>query len=153
VRLAKVDLDLGEDIPFEERSFRFITALEVIEHLESPGRLLDQIARLLAPDGVALLTTPNLESTAARIRFLAKGSAPYFDERSDPTHVFPVLRRCLDTMLLRRGLQVVESWGYPASGSVVFRKPIMWLARCLGFLPEVARGDNHCLLIARGKKA
>jgi SAM-dependent methyltransferase len=48
-----------EGIPFAKRSFGLIVSFQVIEHLEDPTVYLDAIAGLLAPDGVALITTPN----------------------------------------------------------------------------------------------
>ncbi|HEX7388868.1 MAG TPA: class I SAM-dependent methyltransferase, partial [Acidiphilium sp.] len=36
-----------------------VVATEVIEHMDHPGRLLDDIRERLAPDGIVLLTTPD----------------------------------------------------------------------------------------------
>jgi SAM-dependent methyltransferase len=46
-------------IPLRSRSFDLIVSFQVIEHLVDPTPYLDAIARLLRPDGTALLTTPN----------------------------------------------------------------------------------------------
>jgi SAM-dependent methyltransferase len=48
-----------EGMPFAPRSFELIVSFQVIEHFEDPSEYLDAIARLLAPGGVALITTPN----------------------------------------------------------------------------------------------
>ncbi len=42
-----------------EKSFGLITAFEVIEHLSDPAALLAEVQRLLTPDGLALISTPN----------------------------------------------------------------------------------------------
>jgi len=55
---VRADLDGG--LPFAPGCFELVVSFQVIEHLEDPTRYLDAIARLLARDGVALLTTPNL---------------------------------------------------------------------------------------------
>jgi SAM-dependent methyltransferase len=47
-------------IPLASGSFQLIVSFQVMEHLEDPTPYLDAIARLLAPDGVAILTTPNI---------------------------------------------------------------------------------------------
>lgn len=43
----------------EDASQQGITAFEILEHLEDPDGLLREIVRLLAPGGVALVSTPN----------------------------------------------------------------------------------------------
>jgi ubiquinone/menaquinone biosynthesis C-methylase UbiE len=46
-------------IPFAARSFDLITAFEVIEHLADWRSLLDEARRVIAPNGVFLVSTPN----------------------------------------------------------------------------------------------
>jgi SAM-dependent methyltransferase len=46
-------------IPFGDSSFDLITAFEVIEHLTDWRKLLSEARRLLTPDGVFLVSTPN----------------------------------------------------------------------------------------------
>jgi SAM-dependent methyltransferase len=45
-------------IPFRSNSFGLVVASELIEHVESPEELIKEIIRVLAPDGVAVITTP-----------------------------------------------------------------------------------------------
>src|SRR5580658_1583849 len=51
-------------------SFDLVTAVEVIEHVESPIGFLRNLGRLLAPGGVAVITTPNVDSLPARAKFM-----------------------------------------------------------------------------------
>ena len=48
-------------VPFRDGSFDLITVFEVIEHLEDWRALLSEGHRLLHPDGVFLVSTPNKE--------------------------------------------------------------------------------------------
>src|SRR5580700_7048649 len=64
--------------------YSMITAIEVIEHIENLGTFLAQLARLMAADGVVLMTTPNIESLAARLRFLLLNELKQFDSVGDP---------------------------------------------------------------------
>jgi len=56
-RWVRADL---RGIPLASDSFDVIVSFQVIEHLEDPSVYLEAIARLLAPAGRALITTPNL---------------------------------------------------------------------------------------------
>ncbi|MDQ2711006.1 MAG: glycosyltransferase [Acidobacteriota bacterium] len=47
------------ELPFQKASFGLITAFEVIEHLPHWPLLLEEAARVLAPEGVFLVSTPN----------------------------------------------------------------------------------------------
>ena len=39
------------DLPFENNSFEIVTAIETLEHLENPKKALDEIRRVLKPEG------------------------------------------------------------------------------------------------------
>jgi len=75
-----VDLD-GEKLPFENDFFNAVFCGEVIEHLYDPDNLLDEIQRVLVPEGICVITTPNLASWLNRIVLLF-GFQPYFTEIS-----------------------------------------------------------------------
>jgi SAM-dependent methyltransferase len=47
-------------LPFPAQLFDLVVSFQVIEHLEDPRPYLESIARLLRPDGVALVSTPNI---------------------------------------------------------------------------------------------
>lgn len=46
-------------IPFPDDQFDLVTCFEAIEHVDDPGRVLDELHRVLAPEGVLLVSTPN----------------------------------------------------------------------------------------------
>lgn len=48
-----------DNLPFDNKSFDLVWCTEVIEHLHNPKRLLNEIDRVLKPDGQVILTTPN----------------------------------------------------------------------------------------------
>ena len=94
-------------------SFDLITCIELIEHLENPGLLIQLIKNNLAPNGVCVISTPNIHSIQARLRFLLKGRLGHFDDKSDPTHIYPVYNENLTRVLDRHSLNVAETIEYP----------------------------------------
>jgi SAM-dependent methyltransferase len=75
-------LDISKDnLPLQDESVDFVYAGEVIEHLYDPDHLLDEIYRILKPDGIAIIDTPNLASWFNRISLLL-GYQPFLTEVS-----------------------------------------------------------------------
>ena len=75
VKCYQLDVD-QEDFPFENNFFDAVTALELIEHLFDPDHFLDKVYRVLRPEGIFVLSTPNLASIHNRIA-LFFGYQPY----------------------------------------------------------------------------
>ena len=69
--------------------FDVITSVEVIEHLENPAGFLRSVRRLLKENGVAILTTPNVENVPARLKFLRSGDVRAMDKNA-PEHITPI---------------------------------------------------------------
>ena len=131
-------------------SFGLVTAIEVIEHVESPIGFLRNIRRLLAPGGIAVLTTPNVDSLPARAKFLFSGRIRTMDEHSEPTHVSPIFLDLLQRQFLSRaGLRLSEHMVFPPNGYQLTRKPIAWTLRLLSlaFSGTALLGDNHVLVL------
>lgn len=49
---------VGEDLPFPDSSFDFVNLSQVIEHVDEPVPVLEEIARVLSPGGVAYMGVP-----------------------------------------------------------------------------------------------
>ncbi len=47
------------DLPFNDGTFDMVVMREVIEHLRMPDKAVNEICRVLKPQGIFLLTTPN----------------------------------------------------------------------------------------------
>jgi SAM-dependent methyltransferase len=131
-------------------SFALITSVEVIEHVENPIGFLRNIGRLLRPGGVAVLTTPNVDSTPARIKFLLRGTIRMMDVQSEKTHISPVFWDLFTRQYLpRAGLQLLEHHLYPARGYQMTRPGLAGVMRlvslCLG--GACLHGDNHVMVL------
>jgi 2-polyprenyl-3-methyl-5-hydroxy-6-metoxy-1,4-benzoquinol methylase len=46
-------------LPFEDGAFDLVVSFETIEHVEEPERALDELARVVAADGLVVVSTPN----------------------------------------------------------------------------------------------
>jgi len=63
---AEARLYDGSRLPFPDGSFRYVSMLEVLEHVADEAAMLAEIRRVLVPGGVVALTTPH----AGRWQFL-----------------------------------------------------------------------------------
>jgi len=68
-----VAADLRSSFPFRAASFDLVLMLEVIEHLPDIAHAFGEIARLLKPDGIAIISTPNRLNVTSRIHYLLSG--------------------------------------------------------------------------------
>jgi len=132
------------------RKFGLVTAIEVIEHVESPIGFLRNVARLLAPGGIAVLTTPNVDSLPARFKFFLSGKIRTMDEHGEPTHISPIFIDLLQRQFLPLArLRLRQHLVFPPQGYQLSRKSVAWTMRLLAaaFTGESIRGDNHILVL------
>ncbi len=57
--LDEAKVGLGDAIPYPEETFDVVFADNVLEHLEHPDRVFDEVFRVLKPGGIFLTKTPN----------------------------------------------------------------------------------------------
>lgn len=48
----------GQELPFEDGRFDYVLCFETLEHVESPARLLGELARVVNPDGRVFVSIP-----------------------------------------------------------------------------------------------
>ena len=88
-------------IPLPDESEDIITLLDVLEHLPDPRACLREVRRVLAPEGLVALVTPNPESLTARI---LKQRWVYY---SPPEHLHLFPPRSLLRLLEGEGFRVL----------------------------------------------
>lgn len=125
IQAVLCDINQGH-LPFEDGKFDAIFCGEIIEHLVDPDYLLDEIRRILAPEGMCVLTTPNLACWYNRIA-LVLGWQPFdtsvsfryevgrpkflVSEYGCRDHLRVFTFRALRELLETRGFKIVESKG------------------------------------------
>ncbi len=133
-----VDIDQST-LPFDDGYFELIYCGQVIEHLYDRDHLLDEIKRLLAPGGVAILDTPNLASLVNRFALLL-GYQPFLTDVSLRYHVGKLrpmdsgggghirvfTKRALEDLLMRHRFSVLEISGCAASEPAYGSYPLLW---------------------------
>ena len=138
-------------------TFGLVTAIEVIEHVENPIGFLRNIGRLLTPGGVAVLTTPNVDSAPARIKFLLTGTIRMMDAQSEKTHITPIFWDLLVRQYLSRAeVKLLDHEVYPPRGYKLTRRGLAQAMQLLSVLMggDCLQGDNHVLILgADGKRS
>jgi 2-polyprenyl-3-methyl-5-hydroxy-6-metoxy-1,4-benzoquinol methylase len=118
------DLESGLDLPVGH--YRTVFAIDVIEHLRSPIAGAEELARLLHPQGLLVLTTANAGSP---MRFLPRVDAPF----REPDHIVYFTGWTLRKLLEKAGLRVVRmetrSYGLPLVGRLGWGGQLFVLAR------------------------
>jgi 2-polyprenyl-3-methyl-5-hydroxy-6-metoxy-1,4-benzoquinol methylase len=109
-----LDDDLRADVDFHrlaaEDADRLTPAdrvllIEVIEHLEAPWTALRKAARLVAPNGWLVVSTPNLATLRTRLELGLRGNLTSFRPGYEP-HISPALPHVTGRVLREEGLTV-----------------------------------------------
>jgi SAM-dependent methyltransferase len=146
--LAFTQADLNGDFSaLLPGQFAGIVASEIIEHLENPRHFLREVAKLLAPGGSLVLTTPNTDSPVSHAMLLSFGYHTWFsdDDYSTMGHISPVPARLLRQCILEAGLVVEKLTTWSNAWEHVSHWPRMRLyshvVALLDRTPKDMRGD------------
>jgi 2-polyprenyl-3-methyl-5-hydroxy-6-metoxy-1,4-benzoquinol methylase len=106
-RQYSVDLNC-EILPEPGESFDLVIASEVIEHLIMPGRVLEELTRVVKQGGHVLLTVPNVAFWRFRVQALI-GQVP--SVTADDRHLHSFSASLLEHLIREAGLHVVQLTG------------------------------------------
>ena len=110
-----VELAKADNLPFPNRSFDALTAISLIEHLTKTEakKFLNEAYRVLRPDGLIFIVTPNYASPS---RFIFGKKWFGF---ADPTHKTFFTPWSLKKLLIKFNFQKV-AWVLPAAPNLYF---------------------------------
>ncbi|MDZ7935604.1 MAG: class I SAM-dependent methyltransferase [Emticicia sp.] len=60
-------IDLNQKLPIESNSADFVLLMETIEHIPNQTALLQELSRILKPNGILIVTKPNNSSLNGRL--------------------------------------------------------------------------------------
>ncbi len=146
--------DLDDDNEALKKSlgttFSLITAIEIIEHVANPEKLIALAASVLDTGGWFVITTPNIRSTPRRVRFLFTSKLEGFDDwwSTNPEHIHPLVLEATKRVILPKypfTLEAAESFD-PQGG----RRYARVVARSLAALfSDELPGDTLCLILRK----
>lgn len=137
-----------EKIDFPERYFDVITLFDILEHLENPEVILKKLKRLLKPDGLLVIQSPNIES------IMFKLTKKKWNWLLAPNHLYHFTPKSLTSLLKDSGFKTVslktfddisefnynllDAWNIKKSRGLVYK--VLWKvireSRFLLYLPS-----------------
>lgn len=134
-QFVRADLD-NAPIPFPDEIADVVTAVETIEHLENPRRLVRELTRLARPGGWIVITTPNQLSLLSLLTLVIRMQFSAFQDVHYPTHWTALLEVDLRRIAVECGLKdvvivyseqgriVLTPWHYPTLLSKLFPRAL-----------------------------
>jgi glycosyltransferase involved in cell wall biosynthesis/ubiquinone/menaquinone biosynthesis C-methylase UbiE len=98
-----------EILPFEDASFDAVVASSVFEYLDDVPRVARELARVLRPEGVLLLTVPNPCNSVRKLEARLQ-SAPFAPRLSPALRRFPRIDSYAAYLRLSRNRYDAEGW-------------------------------------------
>ena len=90
IRSNGIEARLGDaqELPFEDGSFDYVLCFETLEHVENPQQLLDELGRVVRPDGRVFVSIPWVPRTFVHPRKpeIDRGYAHVFEFSRDDFH-------------------------------------------------------------------
>jgi len=102
-KASLIEDNVNQKIPFPDRNFDIVTALDIIEHLDSPSQFLGEARRILRSGGLLFLHTPNINSIFEKL--FRKN---WFGYR-DTSHLYLFNRKSLAYLVGKSGFKVVKN--------------------------------------------
>ena len=154
----KIDnINLNEKSKYSDNSFDLITHIETFEHLRNPGLCLSEFFRILKPEGILILSAPNIVNIQSRIIFLLTGQyhnffnfeSSYKYANGNDRHILALTPWLIKIFLKNSGFTILEE-RYSLGGVEIPTKKKPWLK--LVFLPRLKIFGNSVIIKAQAIK-
>lgn len=146
---------------FEPGSFDVVTFWDVIEHVPDPVYTLGVAAELLAPGGLMVLKTPNVDGLYPKTSLALASRLGFWGHPEPPGHLFQFSEKTLSRLAAGAGLRPQTTVHQRIPLSYSFGTPrewlrsVKWAVYCAAFLPMavvgpwLGRGDDIALIAAK----
>ncbi len=131
VEFHTIAAEHAESLPHADR----VLLVEVIEHLEAPWSALRMAARLVAPGGWLVVSTPNIASLRNRLELGLRGNLTSFRPGYDP-HISPALPHVTARILGEEGL-ALEPPSYAGADVISLTGGRLWPEPVRAHLPAL----------------
>lgn len=133
-----------EKLRLTAASFDVVTLIDVIEHLDQPSRLLKEVRRLLKPDGLVFIKTPNARYNLFKDRLIRRTlglrQVEIFDAKE---HVVQYTRETLGWMLSQAGMEVTHDFvPRPVQDGATWKCGLRSAAHCLARVQHALSGGQ-----------
>lgn len=116
--------DLNKGIPDFGVKFDVIFAGEIIEHLWDDRKFIKECKEFLKPNGLLIITVPNLASWPNRIKLLF-GKLPLESWAAAPFHYHVYTREKLNEIIKKEGFEILKSTSSYFFPGVFSHKPLI----------------------------
>jgi len=93
-----------ENAKIKSNSFDVVTLFDVIEHVPDPQSMIKEIKRIVRPNGLVVITTPNIGTFAAKVL-----GDKWEEVRRVREHIYFFSGKTLKSMLERNGFQILRT--------------------------------------------
>lgn len=95
-----------EEAPFARGQFDVITMWDVIEHVPVPAETVAKVGELLAPGGLLIMITPNIDGLFPRLSYSYGKRYDYWRHPEPPYHLYQFSKRTIRRLLTDAGFSV-----------------------------------------------
>ena len=124
-----------EEAEFKNESYDVVTLFDVIEHLPSPNAAIKEIRRILKPNGLLVITTPDIGSLSAKL--LGRN---WEEIKRVREHIYFFSRSTLKSMLELNNFKVLrtESAGRYFSVESAIKRAKIYNKKIFGFIEKLS---------------
>jgi SAM-dependent methyltransferase len=120
-----------EEINFPDHTFDVITMYDVLEHIPDLHEILNAVRRILKPNGILVVQSPNIDSLMARLT----GSA--WNWLTPPDHLYHFTPSTMRRLLADQGFNVIECTTWEPAKEFSSNLIAAWHER--GYIPKVLK--------------